>query len=316
MSLAAVEGIRDRFPNGTIFVLAPARTKDVYAISPAVDQVLGYENNRQFPKSPETLTLVFPLSFRSALTLWRKGFPNRIGYASEGRSFLLSKALDYESWKSRHLHQSTYYRELAESVLGPLPVLPPRLVLSENRMEKAKIFIDSNQLRDRRLIAINPGANYGSAKMWPSDYYVSLIRKILDTLPQAGAILFSGEQDRHVTREIMAKVDDQRLASTDGKMPLSESIALLSLCHYLISNDSGMMHLGAALDMRGVALFGPTDPVATGPMSAKIRLLREPVRCSPCLLRYCPIDHRCMDLLTPERVWNTIREDIFALERK
>lgn len=315
MSLATMEGIRQKFPNRTIHVLSSRQTKDVYAFSPAVDLIDELEKGQIFSGTQESLVFILPLSFRSAFTMWRKRFPNRIGYESEGRSLFLTKALDYQAWKSQHLHQSSYYRELAESVLGELPVLPPRLVLPENLLNYSRAFLEENNMKADPLIAINPGAYYGSAKMWPVLSYISLIKQILEALPRAGVLLFSGEKDSHVTREIISRIGNPRLISTDGKLPLSESIALLSLCHYLISNDSGMMHLGAALGMKGIAFFGPTDPIATGPQSGKIRILREPVRCSPCFLRYCPIDHRCMELLTPEHVWNTIREEVIALER-
>lgn len=315
MSLSTIEGIRQKFSNRTIHVLSSRLTKDVYALSPAVDLVEDLENGQIFSGTQESLMIILPLSFRSALTVWMKRFPNRIGYASEGRSLLLTKALDYQMWKSRHLHQSSYYRELAESVLGSLPVLSPRLVLPEKLLNHSRAFLEKNNMKKDPLIAVNPGAYYGSAKMWPVFSYISLIQKILEALPRAGIILFSGEKDSHVTREIMSRIGNSRLISTDGKLQLSESIGLLSCCHYLISNDSGMMHLGAALDMKGIAFFGPTDPVTTAPQSGKIRILREPVRCSPCFLRYCPIDHRCMELLTPEYVWDTIREEVIALER-
>ena len=312
ISLATLEGIREKFPDLPVTVLASPRTSDVYQMSPSVSSVLPSENNstNRISKSTTSSTLCFPLSFRSAWNLWRLGFPNRVGYASEGRSVFLNQRLDYSRWKDKHLHQSTYYRELAESVLGPIPVKLPRLSIPPDLEDKTRQFLSINRIVDSYRIAINPGAFFGSAKMWPTRYYQSLIRQILNEIPNSSVILFSGDKDKHVTREISQSVNSPRVVSTDGHLPLKESIALLSRCRYLVSNDSGMMHIGAALGMKGIALFGPTDPVATGPLSEETRILSHRVSCAPCFLRECPIDHRCMEFLTPESVFPVLEKDV------
>ncbi|MHB8422227.1 MAG: lipopolysaccharide heptosyltransferase II [Leptospirales bacterium] len=314
ISLAALEGIKERFPDIPITVLPSPRTSDVYRLSPAISSVLSSEDKMERRIFGSTsFTLCFPLSFRSAWNLWRLGLPNRVGYASEGRSIFLNQTLDYPKWKNKHLHQASYYRELAESVLGPLPVKLPRLSIPTDLQEKARQFLSKNRNEDSFQIAINPGAFFGSAKMWPTRYYQVLIRQILNEIPNSSVVLFSGEKDKYVTREIASAVNSPRVVSTDGQLPLKESIALLSRCQYLVSNDSGMMHIGAALGMKGMALFGPTDPVATGPLSEEIRILSHRVSCAPCFLRECPIDHRCMEFLTPETVFPILRKDILGM---
>lgn len=316
MSLPTLQAIRIQFPQTIITVLAPLQTRDVYALSPSVDNVLPNSAHwkEDFSKK-NILTLCLPLSFRSAWTLWKGGWSNRVGYKSEARSFLLSRSLDYGSWRSRNLHQSTYYRELAESVLGALPDLNPVLSVPPEKQEKARKFLGIHHLEGAFLVGINPGAYYGAAKMWPPEYYKTLVHRILEDMPEAGILLFSGEKDRWVTREIASAFPPDRVVSTDGAVSLSESIALLSLCRYVVTNDSGMMHLGGALGIPGTALFGPTDPVATGPMGGRTRVLQFPVRCSPCFLRYCPIDHRCLRSLTPDTIWPTIKGDLENLRR-
>ncbi|WP_082165836.1 lipopolysaccharide heptosyltransferase II [Leptospirillum sp. Group II 'CF-1'] len=316
LSLSTLQAVRNQFSQIKIFVLAPEQTKDVYALSPAVEHVLSKSFSREKKiSSKNSLTLCFPLSFRSAWTLWKGGWPNRIGYGSEGRSFLLNRVVDYERWKSKKLHQSTYYKELAESVFGTLPDLDPALSVPTEKKDMARDFLRKHHMEDLFLVGINPGAYYGAAKMWPPEFYKDIVRRILEEMPEAGIVLFSGEKDRWVTREIASELPPDRVASTDGAVPLSESIALLSLCRYVVTNDSGMMHLGGALGLPGAALFGPTDPVATGPMGGRTRIFHFPVRCSPCFLRYCPIDHRCMRSLTPDLIWPTIREDLEKLKR-
>jgi heptosyltransferase-2 len=316
LSLPTLQAIRRQFPETFISVLASTQTVDVYGLSPVVDEVFPVlsRSGKAFSKE-NAVSLCFPLSFRSAWILWKGGWPNRIGYAFEGRSLLLSRALDYAGWKMKGQHQSTYYRELAESVYGPLAESDPVLSAPPEEREKARKFLRDQHLEGRFLVAVNPGAYYGAAKMWPSGFYADLVRRILDDDPDIGVVLFSGEKDRWVTRDIAASVSASRVVSIDGALKLPESVALLSLCHYVLSNDSGMMHLGGALGLPGAALFGPTDPVATGPMGGRTRILRHPVRCSPCFLRYCPIDHRCMLFLTPDLIWPTIREDLDNLRR-
>ncbi|MHB1927671.1 MAG: lipopolysaccharide heptosyltransferase II [Leptospirillum sp.] len=315
VSLATLEGVREKFPDIRMTVISSSRTLDVYSLSPSVSSVLSSENlgNRLFGTESGVATLCFPLSFRSAWNLWRLGLPGRVGYAAEGRSLLLDRTLDYKKWKARHLHQASYYRELAESVLGPIPQKNPRLQIPDDLVEGARQFLKDNGIDDTLRIAINPGAFFGSAKMWPSRYYRSLIQRILKEIPDVSVILFSGEKDKSVTREISDDTCSPRVVSTDGQLLLKESIALLSQCHYLVSNDSGMMHIGAALGMKGIALFGPTDSVATGPMSTQTRILSHPVSCAPCFLRECPIDHRCMEFLTPETVFHVLREDLLGI---
>jgi len=317
ISLSALEGIRQKFPEIPIIVLSPPRTSQIYELSPAATSVITFGDGKPLktPRGSSSVVLCFPLSFRSAWNLWRSGFKNRVGFASEGRSLLLNRILDYKKWKNKHLHQSTYYRELAEAVLGPIPVEPARLRIPPDLLNKGQQFLLNNHFRDHFCIAINPGAYFGSAKMWPIRFYKTLIGKILEEFPNTAIILFSGEKDRHVTREISEAIRSPKLVSTDGSIPLNESIAILSQCHYLVSNDSGMMHIGAALKMKGVALFGPTDSFATGPMSKEICVLSHQVSCSPCFLRECPIDHRCMEFLTPEKVFLKIKDDMMEQKR-
>jgi heptosyltransferase-2 len=316
LSLPTLQAIRSLFPEKNITIIAPKQTEDVYKCSPVVNEVLSIQSQpKRNYKKANSISMCFPLSFRSAFTLWKGGWPNRIGYGAEGRSFLLTRAIDYERWKSKKLHQSTYYKELAESVFGTLPDLDPVLSVSQEKQDLARDFLRKHHMETLFLVGINPGAYYGAAKMWPPEYFQDLVRRILKDFPDSGIVLFSGEKDRWVTREIALGFPQDRLVSTDGTLPLSDSIALLSMCRYVVTNDSGMMHLGGALGLSGAAIFGPTDPVATGPMGGRTRVFRFPVRCSPCLLRYCPIDHRCMRSLTPEAIWPTIREDLDNLRR-
>lgn len=313
ISLATLQGIRKVSPSTLITVLSSSSTADIYRMSPVVERVIErsgpfirpYDLGKGFQRA-----LCFPLSFRSALDLWWAGIPDRIGFAHEFRSMFLNRVLDYREWKMRAQHQSTYYRAIGEAAFGPLPVERPELFVSDELLRRADNYLERNGLQKSPLIGINPGAHYGSAKMWPEPYYVEVVDRILATFPDIRIIMFSGAKDRSVPARIREKLKSGRLLSTDGKIDLMLSTAILSNCGFIITNDSGMMHIGDAFKIPGVVFFGPTDPVATGPQSSSIRILSHPVRCAPCLLRECPIDHRCMERLTPDDVWPSIRSGI------
>lgn len=318
VSLGTLQAIRTVSPSTRITVLTSPRTAAIYRLSPAVDRVIeragflsGTDMARMFP-----VALCFPLSFRSAFELAMTGIRERVGFAYEFRSLFLSRALSYGDWKRGHRHQSTYYKTIAEAVFGPLPIEIPRLELSEDLIKRAEEFIAHVGFQGHPMVGVNPGAHYGSAKMWPESHYTDLLGRILSEYPNARILLFSGEKDRDVPMRIQKTLGPDRIASTDGKIELMLSVALFAKCRFVITNDSGMMHIGAAFGIRGAAFFGPTDPIATGPQSPSIRILSHPVRCAPCLLRECPIDHRCMELLKPADVWNDIRSDLSeAVER-
>ena len=222
LSLPTLQAIRSLFPEKNITIIAPKQTEDVYKCSPVVNEVLSIQSQpKRNYKKANSISMCFPLSFRSAFTLWKGGWPNRIGYGAEGRSFLLTRAIDYERWKSKKLHQSTYYKELAESVFGTLPDLDPVLSVSQEKQDLARDFLRKHHMETLFLVGINPGAYYGAAKMWPPEYFQDLVRRILKDFPDSGIVLFSGEKDRWVTREIALGFPQDRLVSTDGTLSLS-----------------------------------------------------------------------------------------------
>lgn len=318
VSLGTLQAIRTVSPSTRITVLTSPRTAAIYRLSPAVDRVIdraGFSSMRNVART-FPVALCFPLSFRSAFELAMTGIRERVGFSHEFRSVFLNRALNYGDWKRGHHHQSTYYRTIAEAVFGPLPNEIPRLALSLDLVKRAEEFLAHVGFQGYSLVGVNPGAHYGSAKMWPESHYTDLLGRILLEYPDARILLFSGEKDRDVPMRIQKTLGSDRIASTDGKIELMLSVALFAKCRFVITNDSGMMHVGAAFGTSGVAFFGPTDPIATGPQSSSIRILSHPVRCAPCLLRECPIDHRCMELLKPADVWTTIRTDLAkAMER-
>ena len=313
LSLGALQGFKKIHPGISVTVGAPPATAGVYRLSGAVDAVI--DPPRLFPGLRFDAAVVLPRSFRSA---WESVFlsERRIGFASEGRSLLLTDSLDYREWKERHLHQSTYYERLFQALDPATRFETPRFTFPDAAIEEARVRLRSLVPEGERVLAVNPGAFYGRAKTWPAHHFVRLLDALLREDPGLHAVLFSGTADRPLALDILRRLPHPRLHSVAGELTLEQSAALLSFCEALVTNDSGMMHLGAAAGRPGVALFGPTEPLATGPVLPKppergpgIRVLSVPTACAPCFLRECPIDHRCMERLEPERV----RDEILRL---
>ena len=316
LSLGALQGLKTTRPDLSISVGAPESTADVYRLSPAVDQVLALKPQarstsplRRGVRERFDLAIVLPRSFSSALESFVLA-PRRIGFASEGRSLFLTESPSYKSWKEKKLHQSSYYETLVQRDDPAARFFSPRLVFSPEQEEKARTRLAAIAPEGGPVLAVNPGAFYGRAKTWPSAHFARLLEELLETRPDLTVVLFSGKADRPMAQVLEEAISSPRLVSMAGTLSLSESGALLSLCTLLLTNDSGMMHLGVAAGRPGIALFGPTDPVATGPVTGPsghhFSLLIHKVPCAPCLLRECPIDHRCMEGLSPSLVRNEI----------
>jgi heptosyltransferase II len=168
--------------------------------------------------------------------------------------------------------------------------------------------VQSGRLR----IAIGAGASYGSAKCWPPDRFADLANR-LQGRTQADVILFGTPPETAVSSAIAAAMNHPPIDLT-GKTSINDLPALLSQCHLFVGNDSGAMHVAAAVGLSVVAVFGPTDPFGTAPVTPHCSIVQERPYCSPCFLRRCPTDHRCMTRVTPDVVEAAARQWISALE--
>ena len=153
----------------------------------------------------------------------------------------------------------------------------------------------------RKLVGVNPGAFYGSAKRWPSDRYALLLDRLIQSRP-VEVVVFGAPNELAIAQSIQSEMRSRPVILT-GKTQLEELIAMISLCDLFITNDSGPMHLATAVGVPTLAIFGPTDEFATGPLSPRAVVLKKRVECSPCLLRECPIDHRCMTRMSVDEVF-------------
>ena len=185
-------------------------------------------------------------------------------------------------------------------------------VPGENRERAAEFLLSAGVSRDSFRIAIGAGASYGSAKCWPPDRFAELANR-LQTQTQADVILFGTSGEAAVSAAIAAGMKHPPIDFT-GKTAIHDLPALLSQCHLFIGNDSGAMHVAAAVGLPVVAVFGPTDPFGTAPVTPRCSIVQEKTYCSPCFLRRCPTDHRCMTRVTPEAVEAAARQWISSME--
>ncbi len=308
MSLPALRALREKFPRAEIAILAKPWVADLYRREPFC--------NRLIPYTARTFTE----KFRAARALRREGFdaaillqnafeaaalaclaeiPERIGYARDGRGFLLTRAVQTPP---KGPHERFYYLELLRRA-GILDRIPESGAI---RLEGAREAREAGRGRFRKLglgetvIGVSPGAAFGSAKRWPPERFAEAANQVAGELRAAVAI-FGSKDERDLCAGVAAAIRGP-VKNFAGETSLSEFIDLAAACRVYLTNDSGAMHIASALGVPTVAVFGATDPIATGPAGPLARIVREPVECSPCLKRECPIDHRCMTRVEPARV--------------
>jgi heptosyltransferase-2 len=240
---------------------------------------------------------VLPNSWKSALAPFFAGIPRRVGFRGEARYLLLNErpALD----KAALPRLVDRYCLLAGPLDGETPL--PHLASTAEQQRAARAALGLTQ--DAAPVVFCPGAEYGPAKRWPAHHFAALA-KALD-----GPVWIVGSaKDREVGEEI-ARLSQNTAVNLCGRTDLEQAIDLIAGARRVVSNDSGLMHVAAALDRPLVALYGSSSPGYTPPLSPRAKILSLNLDCSPCFKRECPLGHlRCLEDLTPERVLEAIRE--------
>jgi heptosyltransferase-2 len=318
MSLPALAEVRHAFPGAEIVALARPWVADLYENQSSIDRVIRYDAARGLRDLAPKWNLARALraerfdcaillqnAFEAALLVWLAGIPERIGYNRDGRGFLLTDAIAVPAPGEIPRHERFYYLELLRRA-GLIDALPAsesiRLDGAEQAAERGKDHFRERGIREP-VIGVSPGAAYGGAKRWVADGFVEAASR-LATEERASVVLFGSESERALSETIAASIGGRGIAATNlaGRTSLREFIEMASACRLFVTNDSGAMHIASACGVPTVAVFGATDDIATGPTGPLARVVRHPVECSPCLLRECPIDHRCMTRVTPDQV--------------
>jgi heptosyltransferase-2 len=314
LAIPTMKAIRERFPQAEITLLVRPWVAGLFSSAPYIDKVWSEKKpttlrswiriTRDIRERDFDLSLLLPNSFESAFMMFAAGVRRRIGYATDGRRWMLTDAVPTPS-ESRH--QIHYYLDLAKalSVTTDRPSISIEATASER--DSARQLLTAEGIpRDASFLVLNPGAAYGSAKRWHQDRFASVADKLAADLGLHVAIIGSEAE-----RVIAEQVRDQMTRPTavlNGKTSLETLIGVLAESSLMITNDSGPMHIAAALGIATVAIFGSTDEINTGPYGPRTRIVKHSVECSPCLLRDCPIDHRCMDAVTVEEVCRAAKE--------
>jgi heptosyltransferase-2 len=299
MALPALRALRRRFPGARLAVAARPWVADLYRREPACGQVLEcrLHSLRGFDAG-----ILFTNSFASALALRVAGVRERIGYDRDGRGLLLTRRIEPPKPGA---HESLYYLELLHRA-GLLDAAPAREPIALHGIEQARRIGCERFVRmgfRGPVIGISPGAQNSRAKQWPAERFFEASIRIAGAL-DAGIVLFGSEAE-HSLCQILAEAirrSGRRVLNLAGVTSVGEFVDMAAACAVFLTNDSGAMHVASAAGTPTVAVFGPTDWVGTAPSGSRSSIVREPVECSPCMLRDCPIDHRCMTRIAPERV--------------
>lgn len=319
-TLPAVYYLRETFPEARLTVLVRSGLGVLWEIVPEIDEVITYALNGgwrdlkrkwdligMLRRSQFDLAVIFPRSFESALWMRLAGISERWGYAEEGRSLLLTRAVNSPR-RYRNTPRIDYYYHLIDNAEGDKPAPPAVLKLSPELIDQARKLLRSlvNDDREQLLIGFHPRSSYGQAKCWPGRKF-SRLAELLIKKQGAMILLFGSENERDLLQEI---ADDAGggVVNLAGRTNLKESAALISLCRIFVANDSGPLHLAAALETPVIGLYGSTDPAATGPRGEKVTVIYKNVECSPCLRRECPTDFKCMEEITPQEVIEEIEK--------
>lgn len=309
MSLPALAALRARFPSAHIAVLARPWVEGLYRHEPFADEIIPYQPKsigdrlaaaRSLMARGFDCAVMFQNAFDAALIARLAGIPKRIGYARDMRSWLLTHPVERPAPGTIPAHESYYYLDLLRRV-GWLDELPAEPLIRLAGREKARTAGMGRFGSGPPVIGVSPGAAFGNAKRWFPERFAGAARAIAR---EAGAriALFGSPAERALCEQVKDLLYGCEVHNYAGDIQLDEFIERAAACTLFLTNDSGAMHIASALDVPTVTVFGATNPVTTGPTGEKTRIVRREVECSPCLLRECPIDHRCMKAVTAPAV--------------
>jgi heptosyltransferase-2 len=296
MALPAIADVRRASPHAEMTVAARPSIAPLFSMVSEVDHSLVIDAQPHLRETGNELAnqgfdtaLLLPNSMRAALVVALAGIPERWGYRANLRGALLTRAVARPSG----LHQAEYYQQLVHALGFPNGPMEPRIALSPATHAAATTMLREAGWDGRAsLVALAPGAAYGAAKRWPPERFAALAASLVADGVQS--VMIGAAADRLTADEVSRAFQSASLLTLVGRTDLPTLAGVLATCRALVTNDSGAMHLAAAVGTSVTAVFGPTDERATRPLGDAHQVVTFPVWCRPCMLRECPLDHRCM----------------------
>src|SRR6266480_4788074 len=306
MSVPTVRAIKTGRPDAQVTVASPANIAPMWKLIPEVDAIVSLPNDSLLPivsllkrRPAFDVAILFPNSLRVALESWLSGIPRRVGYLGHWRRLLLNQTVPKPRNPGPSEHHSLRFvrvaRECGAEALNAQPPTPNAQRLPQT----------SNIKHQTSKLGLCPGAEYGPAKRWLPERFAEVAAKV-SAQSSAQWILFGTKNDMAIGDQIATAIGDH-CVNRIGHTTLDQLIDELRECRLVLTNDTGTMHLAALLGVPVVAIFGSTEPRLTGPLGGGHIILRHHVECSPCFLRECPIDFRCMKAVTTEEVVDVVR---------
>ncbi|HEX8292940.1 MAG TPA: lipopolysaccharide heptosyltransferase II [Pyrinomonadaceae bacterium] len=320
MTVPALRGLRRLFPRARLTLATRPWAEGIFAGADFIDDFLVTGNTsgrpaavldeaRRWRARRFDLAVIFPNAFAPALVAALARVPVRAGYATQGRSALLTHRVAVPEWRSRR-HEVFYYRhlvaELERKLYGTSTAEAGEpdagLSVADARLREARLLLGENGARTGRpLVAVCPGSTNSRAKRWPAERFAAAADMLVERLG-AEVVIVGAREESDISEEVARRMRARPVMLT-GKTDLAQTAAVLKASDLLVTNDTGPAHIAAAVGCPVVVIFGPTNPLTTSPFSRSAEVVRRPPDCAPCMLRDCPIDHRCMTAVTPEDVF-------------
>ncbi|HET6852575.1 MAG TPA: lipopolysaccharide heptosyltransferase II [Pyrinomonadaceae bacterium] len=317
MTVPALRALRRVLPHANITLAIRPGAQGIFSEADFIDDVLVYNRKNAFSVLPQIrewrrrnfdLALLFQNAFEAALIPFLASVPLRLGYATESRQALLTHPLELPDWRSSR-HEVFYYlylvTALEQMLFGSSSICEAApdasIAISEERKAEANDLLRAYGIREEdSVVAICPGSVNSRAKRWPAEAYAALADRLIES--RRRVLLIGSQEEADVSQDVMSRMRHEPVVLT-GKTTLDQVTAVLATVDLIVTNDTGPAHIGAALDRPTIVIFGPTNPLTTRPFSPAAEILRHPPECAPCMLRDCPIDHRCMTAITVDEVF-------------
>ena len=312
MATPVLTDLKNAFPSASITAMCKNPISELLEKDAAIDELFCFTKvSNKFSRREDLRDIIAKIevgkydlgilltnSFSSAWWFWQGKVEHRLGYRGHFRSLLLTDPLNIPEEK---VHQVVKYKRILEPLAIPVSQTMPRIYLTQDEIDESKeLLYQRGYEKDKKLIGINPGAAYGSAKCWPPERFRELATKLLEET-DAYVVFFGDSKITALVKEISQGLPE-KVIDLAGVTSLRELASIIRDCTFLVTNDSGPMHIGAAFDVPLVALFGSTDDEVTGPYGQKENVVNKRVKCSPCMKRVCPIDFRCMKEISVDEV--------------